>query len=540
MTKYSEQQLPHTLLFVLMSLSACFTVWVVSQNMWLDDAFISFRYARNLFEGHGLVYNPGERVEGYTNFLWTIVAYSGLQLGIEPITFSQGVSVVAQCVTLWLLYLLGLSPNRSAWRALIAPLFLAFQVGFLAYPMTGMETSFYTMLVILAVVLFHRDIYKTRAGSFLTGLVLLAIALTRFDGLVMVGILLSYKFLIDREVRSLRPLLVVFGVGILLYNAWRIAYYPTILPNTFYAKVGFSMTQFIKGVKYLFNFLTQNAHYAVLLGLLPFAFGNTRRIIRFAGWVTAFHLSYVVLVGGDWMPFFRFVLPVLPLLFLLMQEGIWEVFEGAARRISFSRRHRLLAMSMFLFLFLVSLQPLYRGRAFGGVIQQTAVNRVEHAPVIGKYLDEILPPHYVVATEWAGIGPYYMQQPVLDTFGLTDADIVTKDFPATTVGRLIPPDYLARRNPEVVLFHAAFFQSRDEAAAFTRKQVNPKRKFLWILAREYNYKPYIVEIKEGTYWSVLLREDVNIPGAEYLEWDKAMPVHHPAQKRQESGVEDAY
>ncbi len=40
---------------------------------WLgDDAMISMRYAHNLSSGHGLVWNPGERVEGYTNFLWTI------------------------------------------------------------------------------------------------------------------------------------------------------------------------------------------------------------------------------------------------------------------------------------------------------------------------------------------------------------------------------------------------------------------------------------------------------------------------------------
>ena len=37
-----------------------------------DDAFISFRYVRNLLEGHGLVFNPGEQVEGYTNFLWVL------------------------------------------------------------------------------------------------------------------------------------------------------------------------------------------------------------------------------------------------------------------------------------------------------------------------------------------------------------------------------------------------------------------------------------------------------------------------------------
>jgi len=39
----------------------------------VDDAFISFRYAHNLVQGHGLVFNPGERVEGYTNFLLCVI-----------------------------------------------------------------------------------------------------------------------------------------------------------------------------------------------------------------------------------------------------------------------------------------------------------------------------------------------------------------------------------------------------------------------------------------------------------------------------------
>ena len=47
--------------------------WLTSVAWFLtDDAFISFRYVRNLLEGHGLVFNPGEYVEGYTNFLWIL------------------------------------------------------------------------------------------------------------------------------------------------------------------------------------------------------------------------------------------------------------------------------------------------------------------------------------------------------------------------------------------------------------------------------------------------------------------------------------
>ena len=38
-----------------------------------DDQMISMRYAENLANGYGLVWNPGgERIEGYTNFLWVV------------------------------------------------------------------------------------------------------------------------------------------------------------------------------------------------------------------------------------------------------------------------------------------------------------------------------------------------------------------------------------------------------------------------------------------------------------------------------------
>lgn len=42
-------------------------------NFTIDDAFIGYRYAQHLLEGHGLVFNDGERVEGYTNFLWVVL-----------------------------------------------------------------------------------------------------------------------------------------------------------------------------------------------------------------------------------------------------------------------------------------------------------------------------------------------------------------------------------------------------------------------------------------------------------------------------------
>ena len=80
--------------------------WLTSVAWFLtDDAFISFRYVRNLLEGHGLVFNPGEYVEGYTNFLWILelAALWGL-FGLRPEQAAPWLSVaytVGTLAALW-------------------------------------------------------------------------------------------------------------------------------------------------------------------------------------------------------------------------------------------------------------------------------------------------------------------------------------------------------------------------------------------------------------------------------------------------------
>ena len=67
----------------------------------LDDAFISFRYARNLLEGNGLVWNPGERVEGYSNFLWVLeLAGIWAATGVPPEEAAWWLSVAYTVATL--------------------------------------------------------------------------------------------------------------------------------------------------------------------------------------------------------------------------------------------------------------------------------------------------------------------------------------------------------------------------------------------------------------------------------------------------------
>ncbi len=83
---------------------AAFLLWIVVAGRvlgeWqMDDAFISYRYASNLVHGYGLVYNPGEPVEGYTNFLWTLMSAAAIQVGWNPQSVAQAANIlVNQCL----------------------------------------------------------------------------------------------------------------------------------------------------------------------------------------------------------------------------------------------------------------------------------------------------------------------------------------------------------------------------------------------------------------------------------------------------------
>jgi len=511
-TEFSKRGI--TALVILTAVASALTTLFFARNLWLDDAFISFRYAKNLYEGAGLVYNAGERVEGYTNFLWTIIAFVGLKFGFEAITFSQIVSVMSQILTIWVVYLLGQSPDQPRYRAFIAPVFLAFHGSFLAYPMTGMETSFFTMLVALGVLLLFRESYTSRTGTLAVAGVLLAIALTRFDGLIMVGILLGYKVIFERKLKKLWPVISIFALGIVLYNLWRISYYPTLLPNTFHAKVGFSVVQLAKGGLYFGRFILDNGPHFLLLTVLPFAFGKPGEKQKFFAWVIVAHLSYILLVGGDWMPFYRFIMPVMPLLFLLMQDGLWRLFELAKPT---KWAPKLAGTAILILLFLWNFFPLYENKRFLAEGVSGHLFHPREAKEIGAHLNDALPRDYLVANEWAGITPYYMQQPILDLFGLTDKEITDKEFPRTTNGRFITADYLIERDPEIVVLLSRTYKTAQEATAATRVRLTSGPKHSWarrfysaLASPEYPYRLAIMEMTPGkTFLPLLVRNDIS-------------------------------
>lgn len=543
-----SQQQPHPdrtksllILLVIAAISVVATVLVVTPRIALDDPFIGLRYAANLVAGNGLVFNPGDYVEGYTAFGWIMVGALAIWLGIEPFSFWQVALVMSQLVTLWLVYQLGLRPGRSPMRALFAPALLAVHVSFVSYPMMGMSSSFITMLVTLGVLLIDRQYHRRGPAQMVwMGALFFGICLTRFDGMIIVGILmvpiLWSEVVVRRDIKPTVPLLAVLGVGMLAYNWWRFEYYGDLLPNTFYTKVSNQSDELRMGANYLWNFAYKGGPFAALMVLLPLAARQATSTMRIAFCVAAFHLTYVLVVGGDWMPYFRFVLTVLPLLCFLMQEGVWSAADRDWGLSDGARRWLLRVGVVGLLAF--GILPL----ANSWYVDAWSKPEVPGAPdtlnawtgpffghddavTIGKHLDQVLPPDTLVCTEWAGIIPFYMRQPVFDMFGLSDKEVTSGEFPGGRMGRAITPEFLVnKRDPAVIIYCSRIYASLDWARRGVGVRAVEGEEELWIhkffteLAEgDWGYSNCVVKIGDG-YTPMLVAED--FPGRDALCFER--------------------
>ena len=246
-----------------------FLIGTLSCVAWLnrfiqDDAFISFHYARNFVEGQGLTFNPGERVEGYTNFLWTVVMAIGFGLGLEPVAWSQVVGVALFAVSLGVTFTLAAQLSESRWVAIAAVLLLGTNFSFSAYATGGLETQMQACLVLSAFLLSWRATRGpgvSRVFLVLASCVYGLACLTRLDSsvaLVLPG-LLTLAVVVSRGrnhgTRALDVLALCLPAFLLLapWFLWKLSYYGELLPNTFYAKVSSSASA-LRGIHYVYRF----------------------------------------------------------------------------------------------------------------------------------------------------------------------------------------------------------------------------------------------------------------------------------------------
>ena len=394
----------------------------------LDDAFISFRYAANLAAGNGLVYNPGERVEGYTNFLWTLLMVIPHLLGIDPVPFAQAIGLASFVLSLFLTHRLAFLATESHAEAWVAVLFLGANYTFSAFATGGLETQTHACLLVATFLVLVKSIRNTPLRprdlmvlSLLMGLTLLI----RLDSAVLLSlVVVQVGARLLREDTSwavkwhkLEALAIPGALLVVPWLAWKVSYYGDLLPNTFYAKVA-SDTSWQRGARYVFQFYWS---YWLLpfVALLVLSINALRRPsngpLRILVEAVVLWSLYVIWVGGDFMEF-RLLVPVLPMVAILIA---WVTMAQV--------NNRIIQLALVL---LVLCGSAYHAITFTWnvslklesvhVLKERLTK--EHWSEIGKILGEVFrgKKDVVIATAGAGAIGYYSRLPTVDVLGLND------------------------------------------------------------------------------------------------------------------------
>ncbi|MDI5978502.1 hypothetical protein [Amycolatopsis magusensis] len=402
-----------------------------------EDAFISFRYSQNIAEGHGPVFNAGERVEGYSNFLWVVlVAIPKTLFGFDIVHTASVLGVLCALGCVLAAYsTVNRIVTETPGLGVAAAILTAGATGLAAYGPSGLETP---LFLLLALIMCH----ALAAGRAVVAGVVVALAtMTRPDGVVLAvvaGLWLVHAAA-RKRINWWGPAGFTLGALVLVvpWTAWRLTYYGHLVPNAVAAKLGGSLDwQLGQGWHYLSSFALVHQGFLLIAVAAVTALLRRRREMtdderraRSSVWLVfalaVTYLLFMTYAGGDWMPAWRLLAPV-PVLFAVGAVAAYGVVTGVVP----SPRARTqpvggklvpaVALGLCLLSFLVSAMS-----PAALPLMHDWRHKIAQMEEIGSWLGDRLPPGTVISTYANGALSYRAGTDlvVVDVLGLTDEHI---------------------------------------------------------------------------------------------------------------------
>lgn len=440
----------------------------------VDDAFIGYRHAHNIATGRGPIFNVGERVEGFTNFLWTFIAVIPIKLGWRPDAFTAilGASLAALAM---------LRAGRTAARlgagpanAMLAMLPLALYPGYWRAATSGIEGGLYSFLLVetaSAIVLARPMWLAGLLGGLLFAtrpesagllpafwLIALWVRSTRVPWESGSGLSHDSAPSLRAAARSTVPMLIVWLALIAALTAWRLLYYGHPLPNSVTAKsASFSdwpslRHSIINGWKYTLDYIGRAAPLiaAAAFGLLLRP--RTPAVILAALLLTG-ATGVCLMNGGDWMANNRLLSVYSALLVIPAALGFRRIAELAT-----TRRWGILLVGLAI---AVIAGAIFRTGSGERWLKRPSLALYPDNPVYGEIADLLRPaltPDDILSTEGLGLFGYRLiDTRIHDFLGLTDEHIAHHGKHRDVYGRR---DYAYTINtvrPAAILVHSGLY-----------------------------------------------------------------------------------
>lgn len=386
-------------------------VWAVFRGISIDDPYITYRYARNLADGVGLVYNPGESVLSTTSPLYAVIlALTTVVSRDLPATsnFLSGLGLFGAASSI---YLLG---RRFQERALgfIAALFFAaspFTIGSI-----GLETNLYLSLILAGYLAYCHGRLN------LTALCLALAFLVRGDAFIFIFLVCVHYLVRERRI-PLQPL-ALFSIITLPFLAYLVANYGTPLPMTMAAKqaqLRIGWMDYAQGfLHWSGTYLQQSWLYALAIPLAALGLFhstlNARWLLLPVLWGILYAVSYQYLAVAS---YYWYYAPLVPAIALLCAAGLSVIFRGFLNRLPALSQKWSFAYPVLL---LVSALPLLAAEAttMDQSLKELPDAKAELYTEAGNWLRANTPEDATVGVMEVGIMGYYAQRRMVDFLGL--------------------------------------------------------------------------------------------------------------------------
>ena len=499
-----------------------------------DDSFITFRYVKNFTEGNGLVFNIGERVEGYTCFLWVIVLAGVKSLGFNFISASQVLGIISSMITLLFTYLISSKifpkDKGAAFNlvfSLAAVTLLASNGSFAYWAVSGMETGLFGCLVTLGIYLYLRELKDGSDSIPLSSLAFLFASLTRPEGNLIFAVTVAHRIIytlkfkkadITAQANKLTSRnniiwLAIYIIPALVFMAWRYSYYGYLLPNTFYAKTGSSLEYYSAGLDYTWTFLKSYGFYGLFLLIALYTLTSKERFYSYLYLVMIFVVFtlYVIFVGGDVLRPNRFFVPMMPVFFILVQEGLAMLTELFDKK-------REMALGAIIGIAFTAGFSYYTYSKEAEVIKGYAdleKGLVEKMKITGTWLktkqQQAGKPLTVAATTIGAIS-YYSEVILVDMLGLTDKEVAHNPKPIPEISskdvgwreRNYNVEYIMSRKPDFI-----YFSTGIKPSAYAERGLFTSDEFM-----KYYY-PFYFTIKEFSFSDIMYKRKSDEEAAKY-------------------------
>ncbi|MBU1661901.1 MAG: hypothetical protein KKD28_10580 [Chloroflexi bacterium] len=404
-----------------------------------DDAMISMRYAKNLAEGYGLVWNPGELpVEGYTNPLWVVfmAIFHLLPIPIAkmslPIQISGAIFLTANLVYV---KKIAASLSTNIIVPVLAMILTAFYMPLNNWGLQGMEVSILTLITSVALWMTIQCLRNNRFSPWIY--VLLGVGtLVRIDMAVPYLVIFGYLFIADSKNRKNN---FVWGLGllaafILSQTLFRFWYYGDVLPNTYYLKMeGFPLLLRIKRGLYVFSEFAVQMNW--VLFLLPFSLLAFRRnrVTLLLALIILGQIAYSIYVGGDAWEHQggsnRYISIGIPIFFILFTYSTEQIFRAIASHTNALAPSKQILINLGIALFVLA--SMYNFNFTLRTARRTIETWIlKRQPIfvegnkedlrIALALKQITTPEAHLAVVTAGVIPYFSTRPAIDLLGKND------------------------------------------------------------------------------------------------------------------------